>query len=29
MMMEEGAFFNGQAGRYIDGRQIRLLLIPR
>lgn len=29
MMMEEDAFFDGEAIRYIDGRQVELLLIPR
>ena len=29
IMLEEDAFFDGQTIRYIDGRQTRLLLIPR
>lgn len=29
MMMEEDAFFDGEKVRYIDGRQVELLLIPR
>ena len=29
VMLEEDAFFDGEATRYIDGRQTRLLLIPR
>jgi len=29
MMMEEDAFFDGESIRYIDGRQVELLLIPR
>ncbi len=29
MMMEEDAFFDGEQVRYIDGRQVELLLIPR
>lgn len=29
MMMEEDAYFDGEQVRYIDGRQTKLLLIPR
>ena len=29
IMLEEDAFFDGESVRYIDGRQVELLLIPR